>query len=270
MSCNEYEDLFLDYLTGQLDRDATTKLKAHLTACAACRLELEKLKTTWNGLAELADEEPSPALGARFFAALEDEKRRLAAAETYRAPGRARSWIGSWFSPRPAMQFAPALLFLVAGLWIGSQFRDDGQRDQELSRLRGEFREMQQTVALSLLKETSTSDRLEGVSWSTHVDHPSEPLLASLMNALNSDPNVNVRLAAVDALSLFADVPGVVDDLTHSLSQQTSPLVQVSLIDLLVSIKEKKSMEALREFIKSQDVNPTVKEHAENRIKEFT
>ena len=129
---------------------------------------------------------------------------------------------------------------------------------------------MQQTIALSLMDKNSTSDRLEGVSLTTHVDHPSETLLASLMNALNTDPNVNVRLAAVDALSLFANVPGVVDDLTRSLSQQTSPIVQVSLIDLLVSIKEKKAVESLREFIKSQNVNPAVKEHAESRIKDFT
>ena len=43
-----------------------------------------------------------------------------------------------------------------------------------------------------------------------------------------------------------------------------------SLIDLLVSIKEKKAVESLREFIKSQNVNPAVKEHAESRIKDFT
>ena len=270
MTCKEYEAFFTDYLTGQLDRRDRDRLDAHVLECESCRLELENLKTTWEALGTLPDEDPSPALSGRFYAVLEDEKRRLAAAagRTDRAGG--KGWIGRWLSPRPALQFAPALLFLVAGLWIGSQFQPNGQRDDEIIRLRAEFHDMQQTVALSLMDKSSTSDRLQGVQWSAQVDDPSENLLASLIKALNNDPSVNVRLAAADALSLFADVPGVVEDLTYSLSQQTSPLVQVSIIDLLVSIKEKKSIDALREFIKSQNVNPTVKEHAENRMKDFT
>ena len=128
---------------------------------------------------------------------------------------------------------------------------------------------MQQMVSLSLLKQNSTSERLQGVSWSTRVVEPSEPLLSALMNTIDSDPNVNVRIAAAEALYVFGDVPGVTDKLIHSLSQQTSPLVQITVIDLLAGIQEKKSIEALRSLIENQDVNPTVKEHAENRIKDF-
>ena len=94
--------------------------------------------------------------------------------------------------------------------------------------------------------------------------------MASLFNTLNSDPNVNVRLAAVDALFAFSSRPGVRDALIASLSDQTSPMVQISLIDLLVQIQEKKSFEALRRLIQNQDVDQTVKQYAEKRIEDLT
>jgi len=70
-------------------------------------------------------------------------------------------------------------------------------------------------------------------------------------------------------LALFRDEPGVVDALTHALSQESSPMVQIALIDLMTVIQERKALDALRDFIEMQNVNPTVKEHAENRISDF-
>lgn len=268
MNCNELKSLFPDYLTGELDQEIKVEVEAHLAECENCRLETGRMASTWATLGELPDEEPSPALAGRFYDMLEAEKRRSSRAEA--SPWRTflKGLLGS-SRPRFAYQFVSASVLIIAGVLIGAHWQSGQHQNGEMAQLRSEFREMQQTVSLSLLKQSSSSERLEGVSISTQIAEPSQPLLATLMNALNSDPNVNVRLAVVDALALFSDVPGVVDDLTHSLSQQKSPLVQVSLIDLLAAIKEKKALEALRNFIKGQDVNPTVKEHAENRIKEF-
>ena len=44
---------------------------------------------------------------------------------------------------------------------------------------------------------------------------------------------------------------------------------QISLIDLLVEIRERRSLEALRGLIKDQTVNGAVREHAEKRMKEL-
>ena len=87
---------------------------------------------------------------------------------------------------------------------------------------------------------------------------------------MNADPNVNVRLAAVDALFAFRDRPGIRNALIASLSRQTSPLVQISLIDLLVEIRERRSLEALRDLLQNEHIDQTVKQHAEKRIKELT
>ena len=62
---------------------------------------------------------------------------------------------------------------------------------------------MRRTVALSMLDRPSATERLEGISWSAGLDNPGEKTIVALVNKLNGDPNVNVRLAAVDALYLF-------------------------------------------------------------------
>lgn len=268
MNCQELKELFPDYLTGELDQEITAEVEAHLSACESCRLETARMSSTWSALGDLPDEDPSPALHGRFYDMLEEEKLRAAAPETSPRRKFLRELFGSW-RPRLAFQFAPALVFMIAGLWIGSQWRPDGQSDGEITQLRSEFHEMQQMMSLSLLKQSSGSERLQGVSLSSQISDPSQPLLKTLMNTLNTDPSVNVRLAAVDAMAVFGNVPGVADELTLSLARQESPLVQVALIDLLVIIQEKKAIDALRNLIKTQDVNPSVKEHAENKIQDF-
>ena len=69
---------------------------------------------------------------------------------------------------------------------------------------------------------------------------------------------------------MFSDQPGVLDQLALSLAHQESPLVQVALIDLLIGIQEKKSLQALKQLIQTQDINPDVKKHAEDKLNDLT
>jgi HEAT repeat protein len=128
---------------------------------------------------------------------------------------------------------------------------------------------MRQTVALSLLSQPSATDRLQGISYTAAVRNPSTKTLAALVETLNTDPNPNVRLAAVEALYLFRNQPGVRDSLVASLAVQDSALVQVALIDLLVEIREERASEALKSLIKNEKLNPDVKKLAEQGIKQL-
>jgi len=122
---------------------------------------------------------------------------------------------------------------------------------------------MKQLVTLSLLQQQSASDRLRGVEWSYRLAPPDEQVLSALLRALDSDPNVNVRLAAVDALHQFGADSAVRKGLLRSLEVQRSPLVQFELINLMVDLKEKGSVPVLKELSQRQDLDPTVRERAE-------
>jgi hypothetical protein len=269
MNCQGLRELIPDYLTGQLSTEALRQFEAHLMACEDCRAELEQMESTWVTLGKLPEEEPGPELRGRFYTMLEDEKRKLARSERDSWLRRIDKWINSWWPRRPAIQMALLVAFLVVGLAAGRRLETGQPRNGEITQLRDEVQQMHQMVSLSLLGQESSSERLRGVNWSTRVAEPSDALLASLENTLSSDPNVNVRIAAVDALALFRDEPGVVDVLVDALPEETSPMVQVALIDLLVAIQEKKALESLRRFVETQNVIPTVKEHAESRISDF-
>ena len=122
---------------------------------------------------------------------------------------------------------------------------------------------MRQTLAVSLLDQSSASERLRGVNLSVNTEKPDSGLIEALLNTLNNDPNVNVRLAAVDALYLFYDNPLVKEGLAQTLSTQDSPLVQVALIDFVVSVRERRAIDSLKNLIETKTLHPEVKQHAE-------
>ena len=125
---------------------------------------------------------------------------------------------------------------------------------------------MRQLVALSLLQQQSASERLRGVSWAYRVEPSDKEVLSALLSAVNHDPNVNVRLAAVDALRPFAANQTTRDAVMQSLRQQTAPIVQVALIDLLVDLKEKEAVAELQALSVDSKINAGVRQHAQQAI----
>ena len=170
---------------------------------------------------------------------------------------------------RTATSLAAAAL-LLAGIGFGTLLGPAGTFGSKLAGLEREVDEMRQTAALSLLRQPSSSERILGVSYSEQISAPGAPTIEALLRALDTDSSVNVRLAAVDALYLFANDPGVKDGLIASLGRQTTPVVQVALIDLLIEIRERRAVEALKSLIGDERNHPEVRKKAEAGVKSLT
>ncbi len=268
MSCEKTQERFADYLTLDLDDEARGEVQDHIAACAACRTELEDLTAMWARLGVLPTEQPSGALRHRFYAMLEEHQREAGTARA--GSGRRRVFAGwrEWFTfRRPAFAASFSIFLLLLGAGSGWLLSSGGAA--RLTALQREVQDIRQTAALTLLNQPSAVDRLQGVSYSAAVKDPNTKTLAALVNALNTDPNPNVRLAAVEALYLFRSQPGVKESLVQSLAAQDSPLVQVALIDLLVEIREQRAAEALKALVKNDKLNPDVKKLAERGIKQL-
>lgn len=121
---------------------------------------------------------------------------------------------------------------------------------------------MRQMVALSLMAQQSASARLNGVSWAYRAEPSDTEVLSALISAVDHDPNVNVRLAAVDALHAFAASPVTRKAVVESLPRQDAPLVQVALIDLLVDFRQREAAPELRTLASGTAVNDGVKQRA--------
>jgi hypothetical protein len=270
MNCDKIQDRFADYLTGDLDLGARQEVQDHISTCAPCRAEIENLTAVWAKLGVLPEEQPSGELRHRFYSMLEEYKSEI---ETPTQPSRSFRFLSGWREwftfRRPAFAASFSIFLLLLGLGTGWVTSGSGGKSARLSSLQREVQDMRQTVALSLLSQPSASERLQGISYSATVQSPNTKTLGALVNTLNTDPNPNVRLAAVEALYLFRNQPGVRESLTTALATQDSPLVQVALIDLLVEIREQRAAEALKALIKNEKLHPDVKKLAEQGIKQL-
>ncbi len=269
MNCETAREQFAGYLADDVDAAAKDVVRGHIAACASCREELEELSAVWTRLGVIPREQPSGRLRENFYAFLEEAKGKADAKAAGRAPGRLREFLrGLPVLRKPAPVYAFSFALLVVGVGAGYFLRESGTAGRTAA-LHRELQDMRRTVALSMIDRPLASDRLEGVGMSARLDNPDRKTLQALVDTLDRDPNANVRLAAVDALYLFRNDPGVKDSLIRSLGKQESPLVQVALIDLLVDIREARAADALRKLIGKARLAPQVRQHAELGLKQI-
>ena len=263
-NCKQIINIMPDFIAGNLDPVEQDKFQRHLNDCPICKAEVESISGIWQKMEKIPEEKPAPALKIRFDNMLEAYKQGQKQAHQ---PVNFKATLSSLFEklilPKPAFQFAGSLIFLLIGLTLGYFLHPVLSNENNVSELREEISNMQQIVSLTLLKQDSASDRLQGVMYGSKIAGESSNILSELMNTLNNDSNVNVRLAAVNALYLYRNNSQIKQGLINSLSVQESPLVQIALVDLLSEIKEEKALNALEELIKRNHLNPEVKKRAE-------
>jgi len=139
----------------------------------------------------------------------------------------------------------------------------------QIAAMRSEMHDLREMVSLSLMQQQSASERLKGVSWIGQIDRPSHDLAAALLDTLMHDPNVNVRLATVDALERFASEESVRRATVAAMDRQTSPFVQIALIDLMVKMKDRESVATLRRLSEDPAVNDAVRMRAVSALQQL-
>lgn len=266
MTCEQIAELLPDYLQQSLASVQRKTVEGHLQSCQQCREEV----ALWQKLALLPEEQPSPALRPRFNAMLDAYKEgRVGEKKSILS-----SLFGGGWMRMPAAGLAWAVLLLVVGFVAGRSVSPRNPTDQQMAKLQEELTNTRQLVTLSLLQQRSASERLQAIAqataWSISEKHPDPRVLDALMHTLSSDNNVDVRLAAVDALGRFPNDPQVRQGLVDALQSQQSPLVQVALIDLMVDLKDASVVQQLKKFEQDPDVNPTVRQRAQWGIRQLT
>jgi hypothetical protein len=269
-------DLIPDFLMGSFDTARREEIQDHLRSCVDCKREFESLGTLWNSLADVHVEKPTPILRERFYAMLAAYEHGMNQANAKSSVFDAlNAFIERVWPKQPAIQFAFALaLFLVGGV-VGTRINLSSEKQSppdtsiELATLRGEVQAMNRMLAVSLMQQQSASERLRGITLTSHFQQPDRELTGALFEAMNYDPNVNVRLAAIDALQQYGSDPLVRKGIIDALTKQHSPLVQVALIDASVSLRERQSKSVFEEMLKNPKLNVSVKSRMELALKEL-
>jgi hypothetical protein len=262
MKCEDAMERINDRLTGDLDAAALEALRVHLAGCAGCAAEARALQSMWDELGAAGPETPSVELRRRFERMLQREiatreiasqaagthdiARELeAAAPASRLDEESEPASFAWRHAQRrrertayrgilGLALAAALtIALGAGVFIGSSTASK-RSAEDMAELRSEIRSLRSTVALALLSESSASERLNGVAYGRELQTEDRRVADALFATLLEDSNVNVRLAALDALREVSSRPEVRARLVESIPAQDSPLVQISAIDILL------------------------------------
>ena len=256
MTCSHAKELMASDWQHELAREEAPALQQHLETCAECSAEMAALGTLWERLADLPVPEPSRTLDARWELTL----------ASLTAPRRTWSFASFW--PRnPVWQAAVALACLVLGLLVGTNLP---RGNNEIAKLHEEIASTREMVALSLLQQQSATERLRGVDYTGRMQTMEPEVVSALTQAVARDPSVNVRLAAINALSKTSGSAGVLRSLEQSLPRQDSPIVQAALIDYLVDARDRRALGTLRQLEAQPDLNPAVLERTRFALQQLS
>ena len=262
MKCEQIAGLLPDYLQDNLTAEQSKTVEEHVAQCAECRDDV----AIWKKLALLPAEVPSLASRERFDATLQAYRSgREDRAASGAAPPRGSFWDAFRWMRSPAGAVAWSMALVVLGVFIGVRVTGptSDSHGQDLAAMHAELASMRQLVALSMLQQQSASGRLEGVTWTRREEQLDPQVLSALMHTLRYDPSVDVRLAALDALSRHAAQPQVRSSVADALQEQQSPLVQVALIDQLVEWRDRQAAPHLQKLRQDPNLNPTVRQRAD-------
>jgi hypothetical protein len=258
MTCETCRAQLVDRLAGALPAAAMRAVEDHLATCPGCGAEASDLDAGWQALGTLPTAEPGPAVRQRFDAFL-----AAAEAQTSRPRQTLAARLAFLWPRQPAFQAALVALALVGGFALGT-----GGRRAEIGELRSEVRSLHHMVALSLLERDSASERLRGVSFTESADSADPAVTAALLDAVRSDPSVNVRLAAIDALASRAGRAPVRRQLLQALAAESSPLVQVAIADAVLGADGAEARRELARTVGEARLDPKVKDYLARRLRE--
>jgi len=259
MKCEDCRVQMPQFWEGVLEDEQRADVEMHIVSCALCRTEVERLGAIWRDLGEMPVAQPSREMRTRFYERLSAYQQGFAEA----APRPSLlTTLKTWWVGRPLLQAGLSLATLVIG--FGAGYLIDRKHDNnQVEQLRSEVTNMRQIVVLSLLQQQGASDRLKGVNWAIRYEQPDTEVLSALLHTVDHDPNVNVRLSAVDALRTYSESPVARRGMLQAIAKQDSPMVQIALIDQLADLRDRNAVSALQDLSRNGQVNPEVRQRAQ-------
>ena len=272
MKCDDIQHLLPDFEDGHLHAAEAERVRRHLETCPACAREAEAQRRLAAALRAPPSARPGPRLDAMFHTWLESEREAASFRARALTPPRV-SWLRALMSSTGANALAACVLF-AAGLFIGIRVlqpaaavvtvRDEAMAS-ELARLREQVEDMNQAVTWSVLQQGSTSDRLQNVLASSGAPAGSQTR-HELLSLVAYDPSSTVRQSAVEALYRYAEDPAVRRAVATALPRESSPIVQLAMIDLLAATRDADAATALATFASSETTDTVVRDAASQAL----
>ena len=265
MKCEEVEIYMIDYLDKNLEEGLCMEIERHLETCERCLDELRDSQEILNTISKEEMVKPDDSLRINFYHMLHSQIKKNEEINTLSIRKPSAKWYNSG-----RYRIAAGFALLICGTFIGMKIHgglNTSSSLNELKQLHSEISDLKKATMFTMLKEESSSDRIQAVSYVADLDTPDDNVIEVLVKTLNHDKNVNVRMAAAYALSKFAGQRAVCDSLVKSLEIQNDPIIQVTLINILMERKEKSALIPIQKIIANKSTLKEVRAVAENSLR---
>lgn len=269
MKCDK--ELVTHWLNNQITDTKRSEFELHLSECAICQQEVEEAKKVLNLMEQIVLPEPSANMEVRFQGMLDMYQQSVE--EKNSSWKNFMSNLYQNLTLRPGFQLAYSIVLLLLGVAISYLFINRNSKDNsklQLAALSSQVEEMRQMMMLSLLENPSASERLRGVNYTEEISNVNSQVIDALFATLNEDPNVNVRLVTLDALTRYSNNSMVREGLVQSIVQQPSPLVQSALADVMLKLHEKKSIQSFKSLLRKKGIINPVRIKIEQTINKLS
>lgn len=265
MNCSEAKNLLIDRLDNNLSEGFIAQVDKHIETCETCQEEYIQTGKLLNLISDIEDEIPDDSLKNNFYEMLNKEANKAKATNTINItafPNKHKIYTQLKYA-------ATITLFISLGFFAGSQTQKNTNTKQEIASLQEEVNQLQQQTNLASLNQPSASERLKIINTVNKTSDADNNLISALVNTLNNDENANVRMAAAYALAKYPENEFVRTSLIQSLENQTEPIIQISLIGILVDIQDQRAKSAIESILKKDNLMPEVKKHASDVLTVF-
>lgn len=250
MKRNGLYERIMDLLNHKLGTTDEEELINELGEAGIIKEEVESMDNINHNLDEIFWGEPTKRMDKRFYAMLEDEKRKLLLGKT--------DLVRSEKTPSWIMVAAGIALFILgwfSSSWLGGSSGSSVQ----MANLSGEVKDLKETLVLTMMMQSSAVERIKAVNMVSELEDADSQVIESLLRVLNTDSNENVRLLSLEALIRYAENPEVRNGLISSIPNQTSPMIQIRLAEVMIALNEKRAAPEFQKILEDVNLNYSVR-----------
>lgn len=220
--------------------------------------EAKAIKETIDDIDNIFTGEPGERMDQRFYSMLENESSRQQRQEhrTSSAFKNNRAW----------MLAAAGIALFILGWFSASWFEASSYSRKTITGLSDEVRDLRETLALTMLSQDPASERIKAVNMIKELDQPTDNMIRNLFRVLDSDENDNVRLLALEALLKYSGSDEVREQLVASIPKQTSPLIQLRMVEIMTALTEKRAVPEFRRLLDEPGLNYSVRKSMEDAL----
>lgn len=157
-----------------------------------------------------------------------------------------------------SLKVAAALVLILLSAFL---IRMNATYNEMLARMET----IQNVLAITLIDQQSVHLKLKALKLTESLPALQQELSQSLVDLLNKDENINVRMAAIETMAGFSKNDQIKRDLINTLEFEESFLVRAILVESLVGMNDPKLIEELKKMIEDENTDEELK----NQIKEM-